>query len=305
MNFADKLLEASKEKNSALVAGLDPDLNCFPDFLKQEIHNESYQDIEESIFYFNKIVIDSISDFALAVKPQFAFYELYGSYGIRALEKTIQYAKSKGLFVINDAKRGDIDSTSLAYARAHLGNGPISSDMVTVNPFLGKDGYNPFIKIAKENNRGLFLLLKTSSPSAGEIQDLKLIDGRMVYQKMASTFSELTKTTLGDNNYSFIGFVVSATYPSVGKEIRELLPNSIFLVPGLGFQGGKAEDLQVFFDKNGNGAVISSSRGITYAYMKEKENWESISENEMKSYIRNRALKDYLDINKVRIMTRG
>jgi orotidine-5'-phosphate decarboxylase len=264
-NFSDHLIKVGKEKNSVLVVGLDPDLSYFPDYLRKNIHNDSYQDIENTIFYFNKLVIDNIYDFALAIKPQLAYYEVYGSYGIRALEKTIQYAKSKGLFVINDAKRGDIDSVSLAYAKAHLGNSPISADMVTVNPFLGKDGYNPFIDVAKQNNKGLFLLLKTSNPSSGEIQDLKLSDGRMVYQKMAETFLELTKATLGENNYSFIGFVVGATYPAIAKEVRQLLPYSIFLVPGLGFQGGKAEDLKVYFDKNGNGAVISSSRGITYA----------------------------------------
>ncbi len=172
--------------------------------------------------------------------------------------------------------------------------------MVTVNPFLGSDGYNPFIEVAKENNKGLFLLLKTSNPSSNEIQNLKLNDSRMVYQKMAGTFLELTKNTLGDKNYSFIGFVVAATYPDIAKEIRGLLPYSIFLVPGLGFQGGKAEDLKVYFDKNGNGAIISSSRGIIYSYSKDIDNWKNISEFEMINSIRNRALKDNNDINKIR-----
>jgi orotidine-5'-phosphate decarboxylase len=300
MNFADKLLQLSEQKNSALSVGLDPMWEYFPNYLKKNISPDSYAEIANTIFYFNKLVIDNIYDFALAVKPQLAFYEMYGSYGIRALEKTIEHAKSKGLIVINDAKRGDIDSTSLAYAKAFLANSPMSADMVTVNPFLGADGYDPFIEVARENDKGIFLLLKTSNNSSNEIQDLELKDGLKVYQKMSGTFLKLVKENLGERGYSFIGFVVGATYPSIAKDIRKLLPCSIFLVPGLGFQGGKAEDLSVYFDESGNGAVVSSSREITYAYTKEIADWENITEEEMIKCIRKRALKDNQDINAVR-----
>lgn len=304
MNFADKLLRLSDQKNSVLVVGLDPIWEYFPNYLKQNIRIDSYQEIANTIFYFNKLIIDNIYDFTLAVKPQLAFYEMYGSYGIRALEKTIEHAKSKGLIVINDAKRGDIDSTSLAYAKAHLANSPLSADMVTVNPFLGADGYDPFIEVARENDKGLFLLLKTSNKSSKEIQDLELKDGLKVYQRMSDTFLKLVKNSLGERGYSFIGFVVGATYPSIAEEIRKLLPCSIFLVPGLGYQGGKAEDIRVYFDESGNGAVVSSSREITYAYTKERANWDNISEEEMVKCIRNRALKDNKDINGVRLFSK-
>lgn len=299
-NFADVLIDEIKKKNSVLVVGLDPDINFFPDFLLENVDFSSDESIADALYEFNKIIIDAVANHVVAVKPQLAYYEVYGSFGIRALEKTISYARSKELIVINDAKRGDIGSTSAAYARAFLGNGTISGDMVTVNPFLGSDGYMPFIKAAQENNKGVFLLLKTSNASSYEIQDLKLENGELLYFKMAEEIEKLASETLGIKQYSFIGAVVGATYPEEAKMIRKTLPHSIFLVPGFGMQGGKAEDLSVFFDENGNGAIISSSRGIIYSYMNEKDGWKKTTETEMHRYITEATTKAKEQVNEVR-----
>lgn len=300
-NFADVLIDVSIKKKSVLVVGLDPDITFFPDFLLKDVQASSNESIAEVIYQFNKIVIDAVAEHVVAVKPQLAYYEVYGSCGIRALERTISYARSKELIVINDAKRGDIGSTSLAYAHAFLTNGPISGDMVTVNPFLGSDGYMPFVDVAKENNKGIFVLLKTSNPSSHEVQDLKLENGEMLYFKLAEDLTKLAEETKGTSNYSFIGAVVGATYPEEAKKLRKLLPHSIFLVPGFGAQGGKAEDLKVFFDENGNGALISSSRGIIYSYRNENDDWSNISELEMRKYIIEATNKANEQINQVRL----
>ncbi|CAG7642767.1 Orotidine 5'-phosphate decarboxylase [Paenibacillus solanacearum] len=300
VNFADVLIDESKKKNSVLVVGLDPDVKFLPDCLLKNVDYSSNESISDAIYEFNKIIINAVADHVVAVKPQLAYYEVYGSYGIKALEKTISYARSKELIIINDAKRGDIGSTSAAYARAFLGDGAISGDMVTVNPFLGSDGYMPFIEAAQENNKGVFLLLKTSNPSSYEIQDLKLENGELLYFKLAEEIEKLACKTIGVNNYSFIGAVVGATYPEEAKRIRETLPHSIFLVPGFGAQGGKAEDLSVFFDVSGNGAVVSSSRGIIYSYMNETDDWNKTTENEMQGYINEAAIKAKEQLNEVR-----
>lgn len=300
-NIADIIITESKKKNSVLVVGLDPNLNFFPNFLIRDHLSESLSKVEAAIYHFNQIVIDAVVDNVVAVKPQLAYYERYGSYGIRTLEKTIRYAKSKGLVVINDAKRGDIGSTSDAYANAFLGNSPLAADMVTVNPLLGSDAYKPFIKKAQENGRGLFLLLKTSNPSSKEIQDLKLQDGSLLYMTIANHIKNISIGTLGESNYSFIGAVVGATFPAEAIRLRKILPNTIFLVPGFGVQGGKAADMRNFFDTNGNGALISSSRGIIYSYTKKKENWKDISEAEMFEIIKNTCISDKEKIERVRL----
>lgn len=299
-NFADVLIRESIKKNSVLVVGLDPDPKFFPHYLLKDAGDTSDENIGKAIYAFNKIVIDAVADHVVAVKPQLAYYEVYGSYGIRALEETIRYARSRQLIVINDAKRGDIGPTSAAYARAFLGSGPISGDMVTVNPFLGSDGYMPFIEVAQENGKGVFLLLKTSNPSSHEIQDLKLEDGRLLYFKLAEELQALASKTIGEGRYSFIGAVVGATYPEEAKRIRDLLPHSIFLVPGFGAQGGKAEDLGVYFDRDGNGAVISSSRAIIYAYMNEIGDWKNASAGEIERCIAQAAAEAREQINHVR-----
>ncbi|MNI23228.1 orotidine 5'-phosphate decarboxylase [compost metagenome] len=299
-NFADVLIEVSKKKKSVLVVGLDPDINFFPDFLIKNMQASSNEAVAEVIYTFNKIVIDAVAEHVVAVKPQLAYYEIYGSHGISALEKTISYARSKDLIVINDAKRGDIDSTSTAYAKAFLGDGALSGDMVTVNPFLGSDGYMPFVEVARENNKGIFLLLKTSNPSSHEIQNLKLENGELLYFKIAEDIRKLAHETKGTQQYSFIGVVVGATYPEEAKQIRKMLPHSIFLVPGFGKQGGKAEDLDVFFDENGDGALISSSRGIIYSYMNGNENWSKISEVDIHKHIAEATIKANEQLNQVR-----
>ncbi|MCQ6557301.1 orotidine-5'-phosphate decarboxylase [Paenibacillus mendelii] len=299
-NFADRLIEEGTRKNSVLVVGLDPDIRYFPDFILEGIDSSSDESIAEAIYACNTIIIDAVADHVIAVKPQLAYYEVYGSYGIQALEKTIRYARSKGLIVINDAKRGDIGSTSAAYARAFLGNGAMSGDMVTVNPFLGSDGYMPFIEAAQENHKGLFLLLKTSNPSSYEIQDLKLENGDLLYYKLAEEIEKLASQTVGVHDYSFIGAVVGATYPAEAKQIRTKLPHSIFLVPGFGIQGGQPEDLREFFDDNGHGAVISSSRGVIYSYMNRTTEWKKITLPEMISCITEAASTAKDQINVVR-----
>jgi len=303
-NFADILIEHSIRKNTALVVGLDPDITFFPDFLLSE-NTHTIEEICNAILEFNKLVIDEVCTHVVAVKPQLAYYELYGSLGIKALEKTLVYARSKNVLVINDAKRGDIGPTSKAYAKAFLTNRPLSGDMVTVNPFLGSDGYTPFIEVAQENNKGLFLLLKTSNPSSVEIQDLLVQNGEVLYMHLARDINALAAATKGDNNYSFIGAVVGATYPSDAKKVRELLPHSIFLVPGLGVQGGKPEDLAEFFDEKGLGAVISSSRGIIYSFCfnKKDEKWRSISKEQMSKSIADSTIKAKNQINEVRFNT--
>ncbi|MGG4145723.1 orotidine-5'-phosphate decarboxylase [Paenibacillus algorifonticola] len=295
-NFADVLIEEILHKNSVLVVGLDPDLQYFPDYLLDS-GEVSDQRAAEAIYHYNRIVIDAVAEHVIAVKPQLAYYEVYGSEGIRALEKTIAYAKSKNLIVINDAKRGDIGSTSSAYARAFLGNGSLAGDMVTVNPFLGSDGYRPFIEEAGRNGKGLFLLVKTSNPSSHEVQDAKLENGELLYMKMADDINKIAQQTLGENNYSFIGAVVGATYPMDAEKVRKVLPSSIFLVPGFGAQGGTANDLKPFFDAKGLGAVVSSSRGIIYNGAKEEKKTDAI----LYEFIAKAARESKDKINEVRL----
>ena len=298
INFSDILMKTVKEKDSALVCGLDPNLDYFPDFLiKNEMNEET---AGEAIYEFSKIVIDEVHENVVAVKPQLAYYEVFGSYGIKALEETIKYAKLKNLIVIHDAKRGDIGSTSDAYAKAFLGDGPISGDMVTVNPYLGSDGYMPFVLKAGENRKGLFLLLKTSNPSSSEIQNLTLKNGNLLYEDLANNIKNITTETIGESGYSFIGAVVGATHPIEAEKIRKKLPHTPFLVPGFGAQGGDPEKLRVFFDNNGLGAVVNSSRGIIYSYTK-SDNWKNFSEKEMRRIIAQKAKSDNEIINKVRL----
>nr|WP_246628013.1 orotidine-5'-phosphate decarboxylase [Paenibacillus oenotherae] len=299
--MADMLIEQSREKKSVLVVGLDPDPRYFPEFLLNRMESRTNEEIAAAILAFNRIVIDAVAEEVVAVKPQLAYYEVYGSHGIHALEQTIAYARTKGLLVINDAKRGDIGSSSEAYAKAFLADGPMAGDMVTVNPFLGSDGYLPFVEEAQRQGKGLFLLLKTSNPSSHEIQNLTLQNGDLLYFKLAEDLSELMRTTAGENGYSFIGAVVGATYPAEAERIRGLLPHCIFLVPGFGIQGGKAEDLDVFFDENGNGALISSSRAIIYSYREGRENGEATTEQEMLQAIKNAARTAKEQINEVRL----
>lgn len=295
--FADLVYKEMKMKGSALVVGLDPNPSLFPKFLKL---GTTPHEMGEAIYHFNKIIIDNIVDYAVAIKPQLAYYEVFGSEGIKALEKTIAYAKSLGLLIINDGKRNDIGSTASAYAEGFLGETPLSGDALTVNPYLGSDGIKPFIDKAQSNRKGIFALLKTSNPSSGELQDLILENGKPLYMKLAEQFNIWSEGTIGDCGYSSLGAVVGATYPEIAIELRDTLPNTIFLVPGFGAQGGKAEDLTAFFDKEGFGALINTARGIIYAYQKESDNWADYKEEQIGESIKNAAGLAREQINRVR-----
>lgn len=271
----NKLNERIQKLEAPIVVGLDPMLSYVPKHIICEAYKSKGENLEgasEAIWQYNKGIIDTIYDLVPAVKPQIAMYEQFGIEGMRAYVKTVDYAKKKGLVVIGDVKRGDIGSTSEAYAVGHLGRVIISDkefrgfdeDFITVNPYLGSDGILPFIEVCKKENKGLFILVKTSNPSSGEFQD-RLIDDRPLYELVGEKVAEWGELFMG-SEYSYIGAVVGATYPEMGKVLRKLMPKTLILVPGYGAQGGKAEDLKNYFNKDGLGAIVNSSRGIIAAY---------------------------------------
>ncbi len=275
-----RLIDEITKKNAPVVVGLDPNLSFVPGFLLEEAVREKGEGLEaaaSAVLSFNKGIVDAVYDLIPAVKPQIAMYEQFGIPGLRAYRQTVEYCHEKGLIVIGDVKRGDIGSTSEAYARAHLGEmkvggsvtRPFDEDFATVNPYLGSDGVKPFIKVCNECDRGIFVLVKTSNPSSGEFQDqIAGSEGRPLYELVADKVREWGLDSM-DGSYSNVGAVVGATYPEQGAAVRALMPHSFILVPGYGAQGGKAEDLKVFFNKDGLGAIVNSSRGIIAAYTKE------------------------------------
>ena len=274
----NKLVASIKKTNAPIVVGLDPTLKMIPEHIMKAAiaeHGETLEAAGEAIWQFNKAIVDAVYDLIPAVKPQIAMYEQFGIPGLVAFKRTVDYCKEKGLVVIGDIKRGDIGSTSEAYAIGHLGKVTIGSntcygfdeDFVTVNPYLGSDGVNPFIKICKEEKKGLFILVKTSNPSSGEFQD-QMIGEKTLYQMVGEKVAQWGEDCMGDD-YSYIGAVVGATYPEVGKIMRKVMPKSYILVPGYGAQGGKGKDLAHFFNEDGLGAIINSSRGIIAAYQQE------------------------------------
>lgn len=274
----NKLVAQIKKTNAPIVVGLDPTLKMIPEHIMKAAiaeHGETLEAAGEAIWQFNKAIVDAVYDLIPAVKPQIAMYEQFGIPGLVAFKRTVDYCKEKGLVVIGDIKRGDIGSTSEAYAVGHLGKVTIGSkecygfdeDFVTVNPYLGSDGVNPFIKICKEEKKGLFILVKTSNPSSGEFQD-QMIGEKTLYQMVGEKVAQWGEDCMGDD-YSYIGAVVGATYPEVGKIMRKVMPKSYILVPGYGAQGGKGKDLAHFFNEDGLGAIINSSRGIIAAYQQE------------------------------------
>lgn len=274
----NKLIEKIKKTNAPIVVGLDPMLNYVPDHIQKRAYAEFGETLEgaaEAIWQFNKAIVDATYDLIPAVKPQVAMYEQFGLEGMKAFKKTVDYCHEKGLVVIGDVKRGDIGSTSEAYAVGHLGKVQVGSkrfygfdeDFATVNPYLGSDGIKPFIKVCKEENKGLFILVKTSNPSSGEFQD-RLIDGRPLYEWVGEQVDAWGKEHMGES-YSYIGAVVGATYPEQGKILRKVMPKTFILVPGYGAQGGRGKDLVHFFNEDGLGAIINSSRGIIAAYKQE------------------------------------
>ena len=274
----NKLVANIKKTNAPIVVGLDPMLNYIPEHVQKKAFAEFGETLEgaaEAIWQFNKEIVDKTYDLIPAVKPQIAMYEQFGIPGLEAFKKTVDYCKEKGLVVIGDIKRGDIGSTSAAYAVGHLGHvqvgsksyAPFDEDFVTVNPYLGSDGVNPFIDICKEENKGLFILVKTSNTSSGEFQD-QLVDGRPLYELVGEKVAAWGEAHMGDE-YSYIGAVVGATYPEMGKVLRKVMPKSYILVPGYGAQGGQGKDLVHFFNEDGLGAIVNSSRGIIAAYKQE------------------------------------
>lgn len=275
----NKLISNIKKTKAPIVVGLDPMMSYIPDHIKEAAFAEFGETLEgasEAIWQFNKEIVDKTYDLIPAVKPQIAMYEQFGLPGLAAFKKTVDYCKAKDLVVIGDIKRGDIGSTSSAYAAGHIGRVqvgsksyvPFDEDFVTVNPYLGSDGVNPFIKVCEEEKRGLFILVKTSNPSSGEFQD-RLIDGRPLYELVGQKVAEWGASCMGED-YSYIGAVVGATYPAMGKVLRKIMPKSYILVPGYGAQGGKGADLVHFFNEDGLGAIVNSSRGIIAAYKQEK-----------------------------------
>ncbi len=275
----ERLMEKIDRLNAPVVVGLDPDMSFLPKHILNkniETYGENLKAVGESLFEYNRLLIDSVYDIIPAIKPQIAMYEQFGIPGLIAFRQTIDYAKKKGLFVIGDVKRGDIGSTSSAYARAHLGSirvgnskiHPFDEDMATVNPYLGSDGIVPFIDVCRYEDRGIFVLVKTSNPSSGELQDL-IVDGKPIYEHVAELVKRLGEDLIRDE-YSDIGAVVGATYPEMGERLRKLMPNTFILVPGYGAQGASGKDLKGFFDKDKRGAIINSSRGIIAAYKNEK-----------------------------------
>ena len=275
----NQLIANIKKTGAPIVVGLDPMLKYIPEHIQKKAFAEFGETLEgaaEAIWQFNKEIVDKTYDLIPAVKPQIAMYEQFGIPGLVALKKTVDYCKSKGLVVIGDIKRGDIGSTSSAYAVGHIGKvqvgsktyAPFDEDFVTVNPYLGSDGVNPFIDVCKEEKKGLFILVKTSNPSSGEFQD-QMIDGRPLYELVGEKVAQWGEDCMGDE-YSYIGAVVGATYPEMGKVLRKVMPKSYILVPGYGAQGGKGKDLVHFFNEDGLGAIVNSSRGIIAAYKQEK-----------------------------------
>lgn len=308
----DELMEAIAAKQNPSVVGLDPKPGIVPAEIMSGLADEVLQEVagEDALptllatayFEFNRAVIDAVADIVPAVKPQIAMYEALGSAGMDTYAMTCEYAKSQGLVVIGDAKRGDIGSTAGQYAAhlsgfAHLSayfdsenatgnvlpqslNDLLQSsknldvwheDSLTVNPYMGSDGVKPFIDEAVAHNKSIFVLLRTSNPSSKELQELIVQDGKPVYEHMADLIENWGASTLGKHGYSRVGAVVGATHPEEGKHLREVMPHTFFLVPGYGAQGGTAQDVAGMFDKNSEGAIVNSSRGIIGAWRKSQD----------------------------------
>ena len=275
----NKLINKIQKTKAPIVVGLDPMLSYVPEHIQKKAfaeYGETLEGAAEAIWQFNKEIVDKTYDLIPAVKPQIAMYEQFGIEGLKAYKKTVDYCKSKDLVVIGDIKRGDIGSTSAAYAVGHLGKVQVGSktyagfdeDFATVNPYLGSDGVKPFIDVCKQENKGLFILVKTSNPSSGEFQD-QTIDGKPLYELVGEKVAQWGEEHMGESGYSYVGAVVGATYPEQGEILRKVMPKSFILVPGYGAQGGKGKDLVHFFNEDGLGAIVNSSRGIIAAYKQE------------------------------------
>ena len=280
MSF-DRMIEKIVETQNPTVAGLDPKLAFIPNYILDaavEKYGKTMEAAAAALVEYNKGLIDALCDIVPAVKPQAAYYEMYGWQGVKALTETIAYAQEKGMFVITDGKRNDIGATMEAYATAHMGTTDVfgekieafGADGLTVNGYLGTDGIKPLLNVCNEKDTGIFVLVKTSNPSSGELQDQKMESGKSVYETMGEFCENWGEAVMGKYGYSGVGAVVGATYPAQLGEMREKAPHTFFLVPGYGAQGGAADDVAPAFDKNGLGAIVNSSRGIMCAWQKEK-----------------------------------
>ena len=298
----DRLIEGIVKMQNPTVAGLDPKLDYVPASIKEscfEKYSKTLEGAAAALLEFNKAIIDKIYDIVPAIKPQAAYYEMYGWQGVKALCETIAYAKSKGMFVITDGKRNDIGTTMEAYATAHLGTTDVAgeeidafgADALTVNGYLGTDGIKPLAEICDKKDKGIFVLVKTSNPSSGELQDMKLENGSTVYAQMGSMCENWGESLMGKYGYSGVGAVVGATYPDQLAEMRAKAPHTFFLVPGYGAQGGGAQDAKNAFDKRGLGAIINSSRGIMCAWKK-----QGLTEDDFAEAARAEALRMKEDI---------
>ena len=303
----NKLVKNIQKTNAPIVVGLDPMIGYVPKYIMDKAikeHGETLEAAGEAIWEYNKGIIDATYDLIPAVKPQIAMYEQFGIPGLVAFQKTVSYCQEKGLVVIGDIKRGDIGSTSTAYANGHLGGVQIGNtmcrgfdeDFITVNPYLGTDGVKPFVDVCKEENKGIFVLVKTSNPSSGEFQD-KLVDGKPLYELVGSYVDKWGSECVGQCGYSAVGAVVGATYPEMGKILRKIMPKSYILVPGYGAQGGTADGLKPYFNEDGLGAIVNSSRGIICAY--KQEQYASFGEENYADASRQAVIDMREDINRI------
>ncbi|MDD3861935.1 MAG: orotidine-5'-phosphate decarboxylase [Candidatus Gracilibacteria bacterium] len=310
-NFTDKLMDAIKLKGTPICVGLDPNFDKIPKFIKAKSFGNKEKNpmtcAAEAILEFNKGIIDAVADIVPVVKPQIAYYEIFGHEGIWCYEETLKYAKSKGLLTIADAKRNDIGSTAEAYAQAFLGEIQVGegesevivpsfdADALTVNPYLGWDGIKPFVDEARKYEKGIFVLVKTSNPSSGDLQDLVMQDGSPIYEIMGGMVDSWGANDVGESGYSLVGAVVGATYPEQAKKLRHLMPNTIFLVPGYGAQGGGAAEVRPCFNDDGTGAIVNNSRGIIFAY----EKMDGFSENDYEKAAREAVIAMKKDLGSV------
>ncbi len=305
-HFADRLNAAIQKKKSVICVGLDPRLEQVPEFIQKKArvqHKNPMTAAAEALLEFNKGIIDAVADLVPVVKPQVAFYEQYGHEGMRAFEETLRYAREKGVMTIADIKRGDIGSTAEAYARAFLGKVNLfgdevfsfDADAVTIAPYLGWDGVKPFVAEAAKYGKGVFVLVKTSNASSGDLQDLTMKDSKAVYEIMGHFVDSWGADELGESGYSLVGAVVGATYPDQASKLRKIMPQNIFLVPGYGAQGGTAKDVVPCFNEDGMGAVVNSSRGITFAW----ENSDSFTEKDYADAARDAVVRMQKDLDAV------
>lgn len=297
MNAIDRLIDKIKQTNNPTVMGLDPRFDMLPKCVTDK-YDKTLEGVSKAILEYNKALIDETCDIIPAVKPQIAFYEMFGIPGLEAFKETCKYAKEKGMIVIADIKRGDIGSTAQGYSNAFLGKTKIGDheesifdvDFVTVNPYMGTDCVKPFIEDCKKYDKGIFILVKTSNPSSGELQDLKLENGKEIYMQVADLVEKWGEDLVGKYGYSSVSAVVGATYPEQLEQIRSKAPHTYFLIPGYGAQGGKAEDIALGFDKNGLGGIVNASRSLMCAY--KSEIWKNqFTEEEYAKATRAEALR--------------